>query len=62
MNTTKVKIVNKRWLEKQIKELNDWLSNNTAKCREKWEKEHRRNYYVHKLIEMEENNYKLIDL
>lgn len=62
MNATEIKIVNKQWLEKRIEELNQWLFYNPTKCREKWQKEHCRNYYVQKFIEMEENNYKLIQI
>lgn len=62
MNATDTKIVNKQWLEKRIEELNHWLFYNPTKCREKWQKEHSRNYYVQKFIEMEENNYKLIQI
>lgn len=59
---TKTKIVNKWWLEKRIKELNDWLFYNPERSHEKWLIEHRRNYYVQKFIEMEENNFKMIQI
>ena len=62
MPTTKVKIVNKDWLDRRIEELNDWLFENKDNRTEYREKEHQRNYYVNKLIELEENNYKLIQL
>lgn len=62
MNTTKVKIVNKSWLEKKIAYLNEWLFYNPTKSPEKWQNEHDRNYYVNKLIELEENNFKLIQV
>jgi hypothetical protein len=62
MPTTKTKIVNKDWLDRRIEELNDWLFENKDNRKEYREKEHQRNYYVSKLIELEENNYKLIQL
>lgn len=67
MNTTKellpgTKIVNKDWLENQIKELNQWLFHNSSKTDEQRINEHNRNYYVAKLIELEEKNLKLIEL
>lgn len=62
MNSTKIKIVNKDWLENNIKELNDWLFQNPQKSDTYREKEHNRNYYVNKLIELEEKNLNLIEL
>jgi len=58
----KTKIVNKDWLENQIKELNHWLFQNSTDRIEYKEKEHNRNYYVNKLIELEENGFKMIQL
>ena len=55
--------VSKQWLENKIKELNDWLKlyekinhcDYALNLRD-------RNYYVNKLIELEENNLETIEL
>jgi hypothetical protein len=48
--------VSKQWLENQIKELNDWLfDNEKGNHFEYAPKKHKRDYYVRKLIELEEN-------
>lgn len=63
MELLKVKIVNKDWLDSQIKELNLWLHNNSGADKEEIRiKKHNRDYYVAKLIELEENEFKMIEI
>lgn len=69
MNTTETliprrpKFVTKDWLENQIKELNQWLFDYGPYERaERRQKEHDRNYYVRKLIELEENKFNMIEV
>lgn len=57
-NQLNTKAVSKQWLENKIKELNDWLFENDKEGRSY--KRHIRNYYVNKLIELEENQLKTI--
>lgn len=59
---SKIKIVNKDWLTNRIEELNIYLFNSGESENEKRLKKHERDYYVQKLIVLEENNYKLIQL
>lgn len=59
---TKTKIVNKQWLENRIAELNEWLKGHPEVHPQKWQNQHRRNYYVQKFIELEENNFKYIQI
>ncbi|WP_268848118.1 hypothetical protein [Flavobacterium aestivum] len=48
--------VSKQWLETKIKELNDWLFANEKGIHfEFTHKKRSRDYYVNKLIELEEN-------
>ena len=48
--------VTKQWLENKIKELNDWLfENEKGNHFEYAPNKHKRDYYVRKLIELEEN-------
>ena len=63
MALLKVKIVNKDWLDSQIKDLNLWLHNNSEADKDEIRtKKHNRDYYVAKLIELEENGFKMIEL
>ncbi len=52
--------VNKEWLEGQIKDLNDFLQLPGGTPDEMRKDEQRRNYYVNKLIELEENELETI--
>lgn len=54
--------VSKDWLENKIKELNDWLTQNENKpfFAEYDIEKQKRNYYVNKLIELEENQLETI--
>jgi len=48
--------VSKQWLENKIKELNDWLFENQYSNHSDYPaNRHKRDYYVRKLIELEEN-------
>lgn len=48
--------VTKQWLENKIKELNEWLfDNEKGNHFEYAPNKHKRDYYVRKLIELEEN-------
>lgn len=63
MEAQKLKIVNKDWLNNRIAELNIWLHNHSEVNKDETRiKKHNRDYYVAKLIELEENNYKMIQL
>lgn len=53
---------NKHWLERKISELNKWLMNHNEAHFEYKQKLHNRNYYVNKLIELEENNLKTVKI
>lgn len=53
-----MELVSKQWLENKVKELNDWLFENDKD--NKSYKKHIRNYYVNKLIELEENQLETI--
>lgn len=55
-------VANKSWLEKRITELNDWIQEHTKTHPEYNLKVHDRNYYVNKIIELEENNLKHIKI
>ncbi|WP_165764218.1 hypothetical protein [Flavobacterium oreochromis] len=54
--------VSKEWLEAKIKELNDWLlkNENHPFFLEYAIEKQKRNYYVGKLIELEENELEII--
>lgn len=54
--------VTKDWLERKVAGLNEWLTNNGPAHFEFKQKTHNRNYYVNKLIELEENNLKTIKI
>ena len=55
--------VTKQWLENKIKELNDWLfENEKGNHFEYAPNKHKRDYYVRKLIELEENQLKAIEI
>lgn len=54
-STNKAMTVSKEWLENKIKELNDWLFSHTGHGMYV-QTERNRDYYVRKLIELEENN------
>lgn len=58
-----MKIVNKDWLEAKINELNNWLQSAESQGNCNYaQKEAARNYYVAKLIEMEESGLTKIQL
>lgn len=53
--------VSKEWLENKIKELNDWLLANEKGIHFEYaHKKRSRDYYVNKLIELEENELQII--
>ncbi len=53
----------KQWLENKIKELNDWLQVHEKINHFQYaEKKQNRDYYVNKLIELEENGLKEIEI
>ncbi len=53
--------VSKQWLENKIKELNDWLiKNEKTNHFEYAPKKQNRDYYVRKIIELEENDLETI--
>lgn len=53
--------VSKKWLESKIKELNDWLQLHEKGIHFEYaQKKQNRDYYVRKLIELEENNLEKI--
>jgi len=53
--------VSKQWLENKIKEQNDWLIANEKGTPHEYARQKRnRDYYVNKLIELEENQMKTI--
>lgn len=53
--------VTQQWLENKIKELNDWLFANEKGIHFEYApKKQSRDYYVNKLIELEENQLKTI--
>ena len=52
----------KEWLEQKVKELNDWLQQHPENHFEYKLKTQNRNYYVSKLIELEESNVKFIKI
>lgn len=53
--------VSKQWLENKIKELNDWLQLHEKGIHFEYaQKKQNRDYYVRKLIELEENNLEKI--
>lgn len=54
-------IVTKQWLENKISELNDWLRINEKGIHWNYApQKHKRDYYVNKLIELEEKGLKSI--
>ena len=55
--------VTKQWLEKTIKNLNDWLQMNAKGIHFEYaETKNKRDYYVNKLIEMEKYDLDHIDI
>lgn len=53
--------VSKMWLETKIKDLNDWLLANEKGIHFEFaQKKRKRDYYVNKLIELEENQLETI--
>lgn len=53
--------VSKQWLENKIKELNDWLQLHEKVNHFQYaQKKQNRDYYVRRLIELEENNLEKI--
>jgi hypothetical protein len=53
----------KQFLENKIKELNDWLFDNEKNQSPEFKtNKHKRDYYVRKLIELEENQLKAIEI
>lgn len=53
--------VSKQWLEKKVKDLNEWLTTNSAGIHFEYApKKQSRDYYVNKLIELEENQLETI--
>ncbi len=53
--------VSKHWLENKIKELNEYLIENEKEVHFEFQQNKRnRNYYVRKLIELEENQLETI--
>ena len=66
-NDTKPKLqtmrATKQFLENKIKELNDWIfENEKGNHFEYAPNKHKRDYYVRKLIELEENQLKAIEI
>lgn len=56
-------IVSKQWLDNKIKELNQWLlAHEKGNHFEYAPKRQNRNYYVRKLIELEENQLETIKI
>ncbi|MBU2525199.1 MAG: hypothetical protein KKC03_01170 [Bacteroidetes bacterium] len=54
--------VTAEWLETEIKKQNDWLQTNSPSHYDYKRREHKRNYYVNKLIEKEENGLLTINI
>lgn len=55
--------VSKQWLENKIKQLNDWLQANEKGIHFEYvQNKHKRDYYVSKLIELEENQLETIKI
>lgn len=55
--------VSKQWLENKVKELNDWLQMHSKGIHFEYaENKNKRDYYVNKLIEMEEYKLDTIDI
>lgn len=55
--------VTKQWLENKISELNNWLKKHEKGIHFEYaQKLHNRNFYVKKLIELEENNLESIKI
>lgn len=56
-----MKIVNKDWLRSKIDELNEWIRTNQDDPKLNQQKQ-ARDYYVNKLCELEEYNYRMIEV
>lgn len=54
--------VTKDWLERKVAGLNTWLTENSPAHFQYKQKERNRNYYVNKLIELEENELTTIKI
>lgn len=54
--------VTQQWLESKIKSLNDWLQNNSTAHFEYARTKQKRDYYVMRLIELEENGLETIKI
>jgi hypothetical protein len=54
--------VTQQWLESKIKNLNDWLQNNGVRHFEYNQTKQKRDYYVMRLIELEENGLETIKI
>lgn len=56
-------VVEKQWLEKKVKELNEWLQLNDKGIHFEYAgNKQKRDYYVNKLIEMEQQNLNKIKI
>lgn len=58
----KTKYVNRDWLEAKVREANDELINFHHETKERQRLESARNFYVSKLIEMDEKELNLIEI
>lgn len=55
--------VDKQWLERKIAELNDWLQQAENNNHPEYSlNQHNRNYYVNKLIELDDHRQKTINV
>ncbi len=54
--------VTQQWLERRIKNQNEWLQSNGLKHFEYPQNKQKRDYYVAKLIELEENELETIKI
>ncbi|MDP2061336.1 MAG: hypothetical protein U1C58_06150 [Flavobacteriaceae bacterium] len=54
--------VSEEWLEAEIKKQNDWLQTNSPAHFDYKQTQSRRNFYVNKVIEMNENELSTINI
>lgn len=54
--------VRKEYIENKVKELNEWLQSNKIDHPDYKQKTHNRNFYVDKLIEMDENGLEKVTI
>lgn len=54
--------VSKEYIENKVKELNEWLQANKSTDPDYKQKTHNRNFYVDKLIEMDENGLEKVTI